>query len=103
MEYQRDTLHISYEYSKAFGYMNIYNVWLAHDLVENNLMGSIPICSSLLKCNRKDPFLKGTIIYNEKMNYVNHVGKIKRQTASKESNVVYLVDFRRTLSIRSFF
>ena len=48
------------------GYVNHFDVWVLHKLSEKNLLDHISACDSLLKHNENVPFLKQTVIGDEK-------------------------------------
>jgi len=50
----------------VLGYINRFNVWVPHDLMEKNLMDRISICDSLYKRNEETPFLKQVVTGDEK-------------------------------------
>lgn len=58
---------------EILGYVNRYDVWVPHNLMEKNLMDRISISNSLLKRNENDPFFKRTITGDEKWIVYNNV------------------------------
>ncbi|XP_026830642.1 histone-lysine N-methyltransferase SETMAR-like [Ooceraea biroi] len=52
--------------SDTLGYVSRFDVWVPHNLTENNLMDRISICDSLLKRNENNPFLKRIVTGDEK-------------------------------------
>ena len=48
------------------GYVNHFDVWAPHKFSERNLLDDISACDSLLKCNENVPFLKQTVMDNER-------------------------------------
>lgn len=65
-----ETLQISHmsvgRHLKKLEYINRYDIWIPHNLNENQLMVRVSICSSLLIRNKRDPFLRRTITGDEK-------------------------------------
>ena len=55
------------------GYVYHFDVWVPHKLSEKNLLDHISACDSLLKRNENIPFLKQTVIGNEKWILYNNV------------------------------
>jgi len=56
-----------------FNYINRFDVWVLHDLMEKNLMNRISFCNSLYKRNEETPFLKQVVTGDEKWIIYNNV------------------------------
>jgi len=55
------------------GYINRFDVWVPHDLMEKNLMDRISICDSLYKRNKETPFLKQVVTGDKKWIIYNNI------------------------------
>ena len=71
-----------YEHLRKNNLVSCYDVWVAHDLTEKNLIDHVSICDSLVKRNQNDPSLKRIITGDEKWVLYNTV-KHKRSWGQK--------------------
>ena len=56
-----------------FVYVNLFDIWVPHELSEKNLPDCISACNSLVKHNENVPFLKQIVMGNEKWILYNNV------------------------------
>ncbi|XP_033179582.1 histone-lysine N-methyltransferase SETMAR-like [Bombus impatiens] len=63
----RTTIH---EHLTKLGYVNRYEVWVAHQLTESNLLNRILTCDLLIQRNKREPFLKKLITGDESLGRV---------------------------------
>ena len=71
-----------YEHLRKNNLVSRYNVWVPHDLTEQNLIDRASICDSLVKHNQNDLFFKQIITGDEKWVLYNTV-KHKRSWGQK--------------------
>lgn len=77
LEISKTTIH---EHFVNLGYVNRFDVWVAHDLTEKNLMDRISICDSLYKLNKKTPFFKQVVTEVKKKFIIMLSGKDPRKS-----------------------
>ncbi|XP_050480294.1 histone-lysine N-methyltransferase SETMAR-like [Bombus huntii] len=83
LKISRSTTH---EHFVKLGYINRFDVWILHDLMERNLlMDRISICNSLYKHNEETSFLKQVATGNEKWIIYNNVEKKRSRGWRNES------------------
>ncbi|GFW02783.1 histone-lysine N-methyltransferase SETMAR [Trichonephila clavipes] len=71
------------------GFKKKLHVWVSHQLKPKNMMDRISICETLAKRNETDPFLKRTVIVDEKwVTYYNSVLKRSRSKCSGAAQTV---------------
>ncbi|XP_014479919.1 PREDICTED: histone-lysine N-methyltransferase SETMAR-like [Dinoponera quadriceps] len=80
-----EILHLSHttviEYLQELGYVNRFDLWVPHDLPEENLVDRISICDSLLKRNTNSPFLKRIVTGDE--TWIIYNNAVRKQSQGK--------------------
>ncbi|XP_054001999.1 histone-lysine N-methyltransferase SETMAR-like [Hylaeus anthracinus] len=63
----RTTIH---KHLTKLGYVNLYEVWVPHQLTESNLLNRISTCDLLIQRNKREPFLTKLITGDESLGRV---------------------------------